>query len=262
LSCLSKIASPDATGVSATDLGVVVGSEDISVTGLATISPAFAEFVADAVEAGEVGPLAEPAANEAPGELVGLSGSKDLTEGTGEELVDHLAIAVGSGLEGIGFEGGVMGKLLEAQLCAPLLDNAHVAVGLGGFWCWRWGRSLRRRSGSFRGRSRSRSFIHGGRGGSRNLYDLGRGSRSRSRSAFNDGGVDDLGARPGPMLLDDGRLSRSRSIAIDDDGDDSGLVDDLDFVDDNLLVAITVRSGEGGAGKGENRESLDGVHGD
>lgn len=62
------------------------------------------------------------------------------------------------------------------------------------------------------------------------------------------------------MLLDNGSFGGSRSIAIDDDGDDGGLVHDLNFVDDNLLVAITVRTGEGGARKRENRESLESVH--
>ena len=78
---LREVAAPDALVKSASDLGVRVGGEDLSVTGLASVGPALGLCGADAIETGERRHLAEPAADEDVLEVVSVAGSEDLTEG-------------------------------------------------------------------------------------------------------------------------------------------------------------------------------------
>jgi len=218
------------------------------VTSLATIRPALAKSFADTVETRKSRNFAKPTTNEAPGEFIRLSWCEDLAKGASQQLVFHLAISIGGSLQGISLESGVMNKLLEAQLGTPLLNDTHITIRLHGFrgWC-----------GSLlggRGR-RSRSLDSGSRCLNGGLRWGRRGSVS-----FGDSSVNDLGLRP--VLLDHlGCRSGCGSIA-DDDGDDGSLVYDFDFVDHDVLVSsvATVGSGERGARKREDGESLDSVH--
>jgi len=101
------------------------------VTGLALVCPSLGLRVAGTVETGKSGDLAEPSSDEDVLELVGGAGSEDLTVATGVKLVDHLAVALGNTVQGVGLELGVLLKGLETQLLAPLVNNSHVA-GVGG----------------------------------------------------------------------------------------------------------------------------------
>jgi hypothetical protein len=94
---LCKIAAPDTVEPCATNLGVVVGGEDLGVAGLALVRPAFGHGGANTVKAGESGDLAEPSANEDGHEgLYGvLTRSENLTVGAGVELVRHDTSACG-----------------------------------------------------------------------------------------------------------------------------------------------------------------------
>jgi len=131
LRLVSQIAAPDAVVKGATNLGVLRVSENLGVTGLALVCPSLGLRVAGTVETGKSGDLAEPSSDEDVLELVGGAGSEDLTVATGVKLVDHLAVALGNTVQGVGLELGVLLKGLETQLLAPLVNNSHVA-GVGG----------------------------------------------------------------------------------------------------------------------------------
>lgn len=160
-----------------------------------------------------------------------------MSHGAGVELVDHLAIAVGSSLASIGLEGAVADEVLQAQFAAVFIDDGHV-TGVGG-WRRRWDRCRGRDDGRCNGR-----------------LDLGRRrGRSDNLGAFDDGGVDDLG-RPRCVLDDHRGGSWLGSAALDNDSD--GLVDDVDIGSDAVPA---VGDSKGRSRKREDRESLDGVHG-
>ena len=253
---LSNVAAPDALCVGASDLGVVLAGEDVGVASLAVVGPALGHISADAVQAGHVGPLAEPATDEDALELVGLSGGEDLAEGAGVELVLHLAVAIIARLEGVGLEGGVLGELGETELGAPGVDCAHVSrVG-------RWGSRSRARRGLG---LRLRLGLGRGRGlGLRRRLWLG--LRLRFRRGLRLGLWLGLGGRLGTGVVTRAPtvpVSRSGSrrglssvdgltIGTDDDGDDGSLVDD----DGSLRAG----SGDGCTREGEHTESSVGVH--
>ena len=232
----------------ASDLGVLVGGEDLSVAGLASVGPALGLLGADAVETGERGDLAEPAADEDVLEVVGVAGGKDLAEGAGVELVHHLAVGANDGVHGVGLELGVVLEGLHAHLGAPCVDDALVARG----------------SGSSGSGGRGGGLLLGGAGGSR------RGSRGRS-----DGRVLSVlglaGGGSGLGLLNVGGghngslVGRGRGSLLGGlsglgalggvDGVNDSLVDDVDILD--LLVLSGLGPGEvggcdGRAGKGED----------
>jgi len=240
---LSKIAAPDTSVQSTADLGVIVRGKDLSVTGLALVRPAIGLGGADTVKTGESRNLAEPATNENVLEVVSVTRGKDLAVRAGVELVDHLSVGGDNGVHGVGLELSVVGKRLQAHLCAPCVDNGLVAGGGG------------RRSGSRGGR--------GGRG-------LGAGgSRSLGVLLVDDGAGRSSGSRGGRVLLVDngghsgslvdgsgslGGLSRlGRALGVEDSVNDS-LVNDVNVLD--LLVLglgdLVVGSCESRAGKGED----------
>lgn len=241
---LSKIAAPDTGVQSATDLGVVVRGEDLSVTGLAVVGPAVGLGGTDAVKTGEGGDLAKPAADEDVLEVVSIAGSKDLAVRARVELVDHLAVGGDNGIHGVGLELGVVGKSLEAQLSAPCVDNALVARGSG------------RRSRSGRGRG----LLGAGGSGSRCLRvlnDLGAGG-GRGRGVL----LVDNGGGHGRSLVDGGGslggLSRLLLAFGEVDSVNDRLVNDVNVLHLLVLGLVVVGNGESRAGKGE--DSSGGAH--
>lgn len=128
---LCDIASPDTTNVSAADFRVLGIGEDLSVAG-GSVVPALGSLGADTIHASHVGQLAEPSTNEAVVEVASITGSEDLAEGSRAEPVDHLAVAIAGGLEGVLLEVGVVLEGLETELSAPFVDGRHVAGVIGG----------------------------------------------------------------------------------------------------------------------------------
>jgi hypothetical protein len=241
--CLCKIAAPDTLVVLASDLGVVVGSEDLSVAGLALVAPALGHSAADAVKTGESGDLAEPATDEngEEGLHVGLAGGEDLTVSSRVELVLHDTVALNDNVHGVGLELGVALERLHAHLGAPLRDDVHVATGgssgrgsrgsLSGGWL-----------GSLAGRSR-RSYVD---------------SRAAGLSWRVDHGV--LG-RGLVDSADGGRLGDFVALGDVDSLDDS--CDDIDNVLDVLVLVAVSTVGWGGerrAREGGDGESDGGAH--
>lgn len=267
--CLGNIAAPDALGVGASNLGVAGAGEDVGVAsflvaiGILGVCPAFSLSCADTVHACHVGLLAEPATDEDVLEIIGLSGSKNLTETSGVELVLHLAVSVVAGLQGVGLKGGVVAEVGETELCAPGVDDAHVArvSGRSGRRAWGGRRAGLRAGLGFRAGLRLRArcrlvlrlragcgLVCGLRGG---LDGLRR--RSRLRSLV-------LGRTPVvvPVLGLRGRCRRSSSIVdgltvrANDDSHESSLPDDN--------RALRTGVGHSSTRKGEHTESGVCVH--
>lgn len=246
---LGKIAAPDTSVQSTADLGVVVGGEDLSVTGLAVVGPAVGLGGADTIKTGEGRNLAEPATNENVLEVVSVTGGKNLAVRAGVELVDHLSVGGDNGVHGVGLELSIVGKRLQAHLRAPCVDNGLVAGGRG------------RRSGSRGGGGGRLRSLGAGRGGS--------GSGSLRVLLVDDGAGGSGGNRSGGVLLvDNGGHSRSLvdgsgslgglsrlgcALGVVDCVNDS-LVNDVNVLD--LLVLgpgdLVVGSCESRAGKGED----------
>jgi hypothetical protein len=275
VTCLGKVAAPDTLVVLAADLGIVVGSENLSVTGLALVAPALGHGAADAVETGQGGDLAEPSTDEDVEERleVGLAGGKDLAVGAGVELVLHDTVALNDDVHGVVLELGVALEGLHAHLRAPLGDDVHVATGGrsrssgGGGWlgCLA-GRGWGRRSVVGGGR-RSGLVDHGGGG----LGRLAGGRRGRRRRCV-DGRAGGLDGSVGHGALGRGLVGRAHGagglgdvVALSDvDSLDDGLNDNMDVLDVLVLVAVgTVRgsgerrASEGRDGEGDSRAHLD-----
>jgi hypothetical protein len=229
---LCEIAAPDTGVQSATDLGVVVRSEDLGVASLALVGPAVGLGRADTVKTGEGGDLAEPATDKDVLEVVSVSGGKDLAEGAGVELVDHLAVGGDNRVHGVGLELLVVCKSLQAQLRTPSVNDALVA-GIG---------SRRSRGG------RGGSSLGAGGSGCLRLVDLG---DSRDRGALL---VDNGGGHDGSLV--DGRSLSGLGLLLllgEVDGMNDSLVDDVDVLDFlDLLGAGPVGNSESRAGKGED----------
>lgn len=210
---------------STTDLGVVVGGKNLSVTGLAVVRPPVGLGGADTVKTGESGDLAKPAADEDVLEVVRVAGGEDLAEGAGVELVYHLAVGRNNGVHGVGLELGVVGKGLQAHLRTPSVNDGLVA-----------GRSGRR----------SRSFgLGAGRGlvddhfaaGSRRSLVLGRCGRGNGRCHV--GGL--VVCRRGGLGL----------VCVDIHGVNGGLVDDV-YIHNLLVLGVELGCRESSAGKGKD----------
>lgn len=223
---------------STADLGVVVGGENLSVTGLALVSPAVGLSRADTVKAGKSRDLAEPATDEDVLEVVGVTGGKDLAVGAWVELVDHLAVGRDNCVHGVGLELGVVGKSLQAQLSTPFVNNALVTGSSG------------RRSGGSRGGSglgAGRSRRSGSLGGLvRDL--LGAGGNGGVRLVDHGGGhsrglVDGSGGLGGLRLL----LALGVVHSVND-----SLVNDVNVLDLLVLRLGPVGGCESSAGKGED----------
>lgn len=241
---LSQIAAPDARLAAAANLAVAGRGEDIGVARLAHVVPAVGGRRADAVHAGHVRALAEPAADEDVVELVGLTGGEHLAHGAVVELVHHLAVALAGRLECVLLELGAVSELLQAELAAPFVDDVHVAAGLGGLWV---------------------GFLGGFGCG---LVDLGAGRRGRRRRGRGAG----LGLGLGLGSLNDdrggggGRRRRGRDVGSGlrlvllsgVDGDDGSFHDGVP--DDVHVAAVGGRSGHGRTRNGEEREILVGNH--
>jgi hypothetical protein len=273
--CLCKIAAPDTLVVLASDLGVVVGSEDLSVAGLALVAPALGHSAADAVKTGESGDLAEPATDEngEEGLHVGLAGGEDLTVSSRVELVLHDTVALNDNVHGVGLELGVALERLHAHLGAPLRDDVHVATGgssgrgsrgsLSGGWL-----------GGLAGRSRRSSLVAGGLGG-RSVGSLSGGGLGGlaggrwGRRSYVDSRAAGLSWRVDHGVLgrglvdsaDGGRLGDFVALGDVDSLDDS--CDDIDNVLDVLVLVAVSTVGWGGerrAREGGDGESDGGAH--
>lgn len=211
---------------------------------LTLVRPSFGLGLANASEAGKSGDLAEPAADKDVLEVVLVAGGEDLAEGTGVELVNHLALAGRDGVLGVVLELLAVGEGLEAQLGAPLINDSLVAgvVGCG------WGR--------FRLAGRG---LRGWRAGS-NVDGAGGGFGFGFRGLVDDG----WHGRGLVVLLRNGGGGGSWDAALSYvDGVDDGLDDDVDVLD--LLVHLLAnvseeRDREGRAGKGDEGESDGGTH--
>ena len=240
---LREVAAPDALVKSASDLGVRVGGEDLSVTGLASVGPALGLCGADAIETGERRHLAEPAADEDVLEVVSVAGSEDLTEGARVELVHHLAVGADDGVHGVGLELGVVREGLHAHLGAPCVDDALVARGSRG--------GGRRGGGLLGGAGRSRRGS-GGDGRVLSVFDFAGGGSGR--------GLLDVGGGHDGSLVDWGRGSLLSGLsglgALGGvDGVNDSLVNDVDILHLLVLSGLgpgEVGSGDGRAGKGED----------
>ena len=203
----------------------------------AGVRPALGLLAANgaALGAEQRGLLAEPATNEDVLEVFGLSGSEDLAERAGVELMDHLAVALGDALPGVGLKLGAHGKGRLANLLAVLVDNAHVARGRGRGGGSRVGRSSRLRR-CWSGR------LVGLGGGGRCVVD--RGSRNR-------------GVVIGGLLRGIGGLRINHS-----DGLVERLNDPVDVLDLLVLwlVLVVAIVGGGESNAGEGGEGEGGAH--
>lgn len=225
---------------------------------LALVRPAFRHGLADTVETGEGGDFAEPATNEDLLEALEsvLTGGKDLAVGARVKLVPHNTVAVNNDLVGVRLEQVRLFKGLEAELLAPLSDNAHVAVCAGSLRNWRWAG----RWGGSRSRRRARA---------RRRLDWGRRRRSLVDRAGR--GLDCLigGRRVGGRSRRAGGGSRFAAAG----GCGLGLAfDNVDGVHNSLnnnvklnvvaagRVATVRRGGERRASKGGNGEGEGGAH--
>lgn len=95
---------------------------------LTIVGPTLRHCGADAVETREIWSLAEPATDKDLLELVCATRRKNLSEGAGVELVDHLTVSVLDCLESIGLESVAFGESAHAQLASPLVNNSHVST--------------------------------------------------------------------------------------------------------------------------------------
>ena len=101
--------------------------------GLAVVVPALAELgIADAVEAGQGGDLAEPAPDEDVLEPVGLPRRQRLPVRARVQLVDHLPVALDHRLLRVAHERPVLGERREPQVAAPLRHDVHVVLPVAG----------------------------------------------------------------------------------------------------------------------------------
>jgi len=243
---LAQIAAHDALDASAADLLVVGAREDLGVASLSLVCPALGLLGADAVQAGQTGDLAEPAADEDVLELFHATGGKDLTHGAWVELVLHLAVALVAGVGGVVLEGFAVFEVGETELLAPFVDGGHVT----------------RASISWRGRGgllRLRGGLHRFRGNICRLWLLWLRGSSGLRLLGLHGGVDDRrrGRGSGLLRLRLGcvGLLRRRTGLGDDNSVQLGRVNDV-----RLSTAIGPGSGKSRASKGKERKGGDGVH--
>ena len=102
---------------------------------LALVGPALRHGGADAIKTWKSWDLTEPATNEASLEFGSIAWGKNLTKRAFVELVDHVAVAISSGLESIGLKRAVFGKGAHAHLRSPFRDDIHVA-SITGAACW------------------------------------------------------------------------------------------------------------------------------
>jgi hypothetical protein len=174
-------------------------------------------------------------------ELAGLARSEHLGEGTGVQLVHHLAVAILGSLEGIGFELVVVLEGVQLELLAPLVDGVHVATGRRGSRS-RGGSGLWSRSGSW----------------------LWAGCGLRSWLRLGSRGEHWLLSRLGLRLDWSGSLSGAVvtvtliTLSADYDCVDNSLIDNVDIL--TFLVTNGCGSSEDGTREGEERKSLDSVH--
>lgn len=125
---LSQIASPDTIGERATNLGVSSRGKDVGVASLTIVGPTLGHSGTDTIETSEVRSLAEPATDENLLKLVCATRRKNLSEGAGVELVNHLTISIDGCLESVGLESVALGERAHTQLASPFVDNSHVSA--------------------------------------------------------------------------------------------------------------------------------------